>query len=135
MIRKDIERVILCQSAVRGFLVRGRMKRVKNEYLRIVAEIEGPAADPSTLRTDPIIGPAGPCSDNENTHNTHNDSPYNKISTDGNFKHLSSSSTSPHCVGLDNLSVEELEELKVKTAFELIWVHDSVQTRKEYLRS
>ena len=132
MIRKDIERVILCQSAVRGFLVRGRMKRVKIKYLRIVAEIEGPAADPSTLRTDPIIGPVGPCSDNDNTHN---DSSYNIISTGGNFKHLSSSSTSPHCVGLDNLSVEELEELKVKTAFELIWVHDSVQTRKEYLRS
>ena len=136
MVRTEDERVIRCQSAVRGFLVRRRMKRVKNEYLRIVAEIEGPTGvDPSILRTDPVIS-AGNDSRGVNDRSTHNDSLYNKMSTDGNFKHLSPSTpTSPCRIGLENLSVEELEELKVRTAFELIWVHDSVQTRKEYLRS
>merc|ERR1712212_265440 len=102
MLRKEDDRVIRCQSAVRGFLVRRRMKRVKNEYLRIVAEIEGPTGDPSIHRADPVIS-AGD-SRSVNDCSTHNDPLYNKMSTDGNFKHLSPS-TSTSRIGLENLSV------------------------------
>lgn len=35
---------------------------------------------------------------------------------------------------LQKLTKTELEDLKVKTAYELIWVHDLIQTRKSYLK-
>ena len=150
--------VILCQSTIRGFLVRRRMRKVDEEFQRIVAEIEGaPAASnhshPKKHLTDSVKSRSIVVS-KESSPTTNADlpravtteivevesSPNNPVSASDISENSSPiASEEPTLAqfeeGLGSLSVEELEELKVKTAFELLWIHDSVQTRKDYLRS
>lgn len=155
-------RVILCQSIVRGFLVRRRMNKVRQEFEKIVAEIEGASALELGLlpqstrgrndRCERILGTTNGASKQRRASSDHDCIVYETRSEEPSLKDdLSTdsallSSCAPVNLqeelsfagfrdSLKGLNLDELEELKVKTAFELLWIQDSVQTRKDYLRS
>ena len=163
---KGLERkVVLCQSAVRGFLVRRRMTKVRQEFQRIAAEIEGVSAtEPAPLPAS-ILASSDGCGvsicERDEGAQSRQDGNYPtgyQIPVEGPSLKIDSTLASiqpdsppvpqlslpnfqeERCLAnfqdsLSLLSLEELEELKVKTAFELLWIQDSVLTRKDYLRS
>ena len=193
----DEKKVISCQALARGFLVRRRMNKVRDDFLRIVSEIEGVSSSSSSsqrsvnreLKSVAKLPSKVPCADAER------DSPVEKsnldsapILVDDSVKSVDEDTTSvapfldasstapdasstapggktlkdlpsnleaisavPDLEGLRSLSADnvtaaafeesmcdldaaQLEEIKVRTAFELIWVHNLIQTRKNYLR-